>query len=185
MISISERGAFTELPVTLKELQDQIKVYDDEESNYLNGLISKATDTAERFINNAIGKRSYTCIDDSPSETATIFLPVFPVISLTSIKVTYEDASESADIKTDVITLNTVPVQLKPKPFTFSTTLEAEYLTIIFTAGTGLNTPDHIKQAILLLASEWYENREASAGKKDEMSWGVKNLLGMSCEYNV
>jgi len=182
--AITDPTYAAELPVSLAELKAQLRILESDEDSYLSDLIDRATETAERFINNAIAKNQYTYIVENPSETSTIFIPYFPIISIVSIVVTYEDGTESSDMKADAVLLNTNPAQLRPE-FTFSTTLDAEYLTITYTAGVGTSAAKHLKQAILLLASEWYENRESTSGKTQDMSWGVKNLLNMSCEYNV
>ena len=52
----------------------------------------------------------------------------------------------------------------------------------------GANIPQAIKQAMLLLIGEWYEQREAAADTKytiQTIPWGVKQLLAPYREATV
>jgi hypothetical protein len=58
----------------------------------------------------------------------------------------------------------------------------------VTTTDYGGNIPQAIKQAMLLLIGEWYEQREAAADTKyaiQTIPWGVKQLLAPYREATV
>lgn len=171
--------------VSLREVKEHCRIdasFQDDDT-YLATLITVAREMAEQFTRRSLATKTLELIlDDFPCQDY-IELPRGPVQSLTSIK--YKDSAGSettwaatnyilnADIWTPIVSLtygNTWP-SFTPYP--------TGAVRVVYVAGfTAANLPTPIHHAILMLAGELYENREASSPvDMKKLPWTVESLL--------
>lgn len=125
---------------------------------------------------------TYTC-DDFPRESfnnvyGQIELPYSPLIDITSVY--YKDSAGVSTLLASTeysANKNNEPGAIYPVnnwPATYDC---PDAVTITYTAGYA-STPTIAKQAIILLACHWYENREATTGfKTNETPLGYDALV--------
>lgn len=159
--------------VTLDEAKDQCFVAGSDDDTELMSLIMVAREYAEARTWRQIIEATYTLyLDEFPPGDAVIELPKPPVIAVTSVK--YYDTNETlqtwatSNYQTD---LNSEPARIKPDDTSWpSTDNRLNAVEITFTAGynsTDIKTdpmhvlPEKIKQAMLLMITHWFNNREA------------------------
>ncbi len=178
-----------ELPVTLAEAKEHLRVDSSDEDTLITSLIYAATD----FVS---GRNGYTgrallpqTWDAYFSKFDDIELPLPPCISVASI--TYKDTdSASQTLATSVYTVNTArqPALVTLKPIqTWPATDESwDAVKIRFTCGYAGGSPAReavpysIKAAIKLVIGDLYQNREGGNlvnGAKYEINPTVKALL--------
>ncbi len=167
-------------PVSLPDAKKQCRCeFHTDDDAFLNGLVAAATEWTERHTGRSLAEHTWTLTLDSFSEATR--LPMPPVTGINSV--TYIDADGATQ------TLARTAYHLYGAggfdPFVrpaWSTCWpatadgEPDAVTIEYEAGAACPTP--VKQAILLLVSHLYENREASteAALKD-IPFGVDALL--------
>lgn len=153
-------------PVTWAELQSQCRIDSDDEQTYGEALIKaarKVVETEQRraFITQTVALKLdcfpewYICIEDK-----------IPIISVTSIVYVDSDGDDvtvdAADYRVDTASS---PARIEPAwGLTWPQDVRdvTNAVTVTFQAGYGsaAAVPQTTKQAILLLASNWYQNRE-------------------------
>lgn len=167
-------------PVSLPEAKKQTRCeFHTDDDALLTGLTAAATEWVERHTGRSLAEHTWTLTLDSFAEA--IRLPMPPATGINSV--TYIDADGATQ------TLASAVYRLYGAggfdPFVrpaWSTCWpvtadgEPDAVTIEYEAGAACPTP--VKQAILLLVSHLYENREASteAALKD-IPFGVDALL--------
>jgi uncharacterized phiE125 gp8 family phage protein len=164
----------TEEPVTLTEAKAHLRVTGTDDDTYITSLISAARQRAETYISRAICEQTLAySLDAFPTEFA---LPRAPVSSITSITYTDEDGNTGQVLSDSLYQSNIVgsadnkisPAVNQSWPSTQSSTYNA--VTVTYVAGWDNPTaspivrplPTPIKQGILLMIGEMYENREES-----------------------
>jgi uncharacterized phiE125 gp8 family phage protein len=121
-------------------------------------------------------------LDRFPVGTDPILLPMAPLQSITSI--TYLDSSGASQTWSSAyyrVTVSrhpgrVVPIVGQSYPTTYQTT---DAVTVRFVAGYGAASavPLALKQAILLLVTNWFENRSAVGDAGKEIPFSVNALL--------
>lgn len=171
----------TEL-VTVSELKTHLRIDVTDEDAYLPSLITSAREYCENFTGRSIGTKTLEGIlDDFPCDY--IDLLESPVQSITSIKYTDSDGDESTwDSSYYVANLDVIPEKIYPgyaQSWPSFTPYPSGAIRIRYIAGhTSSNLPEAIKQSIMLVAGDLYENREATSEKKAyELPFAVKALL--------
>lgn len=176
-------------PVTLAEAKDYLRVTASDEDTLITSLIATATEYAENFTGRKFITQSWALTyDEFPSDE--ICLPFTPVQSITHIK--YKDENgvlqtwASSKYQSDLtgIIPKIKPVYTETFPSTFNT------VTVTFVAGYDYdetvspvdlaeNVPQGIKQAILYLVSQFYDNRIPYSfnGSVTSMPMTFTNLL--------
>lgn len=172
----------TEL-VSVSELKTQLRIDVTDEDSYLPSLITAAREYCEMYIGRTIGTKVLEGIlDDFPCKNY-IDLYDSPVQSLTSIKYTDSNETETTWNSDYYITnLDIIPEKIYPaygQSWPSFTPYPSGAVRIRYQAGhTSANLPEAIKQAILLISGDLYENREATSEKKAyELPFSVKALL--------
>jgi len=133
---------------TLQEVKDYLKVDDSTEDALITTLLQSARQAAERYLNQALITQTITEKLDR-LQLSTIYLSVSPVISASNYVV---DTFEK-------------PARLS---LAYGKTWPTLYgnindVTITYTAGYGSESsavPGQIKQAILLMITDAYDNRQ-------------------------
>lgn len=149
-------------PVTTAEAKTHMRIDHDGDDAYIAGLIAGARD----FLQSVCGKTFFTTtytlkLDRFPTDDY-IDMPMPPLATVTSIS--YEDtAGDTQTFSSASYTVDTYPepgrIYVDRSVGWPSVYDQRNAVTIVYTAGYA-TVPDNIKQAVLLLTAEWYENRE-------------------------
>jgi uncharacterized phiE125 gp8 family phage protein len=146
-------------PVTLAELRAQARIDAADDDAALAGYLLAARQWVERITGRAFAVQTLELILDDFPAGGTIYLPRVPVASITSIS--YLDAAGATQTVASHI-LEGESGRLQPAygeswPSARGT---PGSVLVRFVAGIG-QAPNPVKQAILLLAAQWNEYREA------------------------
>lgn len=172
----------TEL-VSLAELKTHLRIDSSDEDAYLPSLITAARIYCENYTSRTIGTKVLEGIlDDFPFRNY-IDLYESPVQSLTSIKYIDNNGDETTWNSSYYVTnLDIIPEKICPaygQTWPSFVPYPSGAVRIRYTTGhTSNNLPEAIKQSILLVAGDLYENREATTEKRVyELPFAVKALL--------
>lgn len=198
-------------PVSLAEMQAQLRITTNEEDSLLSDLIGAARERLETDTRRAFVQRNFTLyldqfpywgqLDRQSIERTSqavgvfygggIFMRICPVVAITGIQ--YLDPSgvqqtmptDGSAFITDVVSepARVYPAYAIPWPIT---RWQNNAIQVSFTAGYSSDAslvPKRAKQAIKLLAANWYWNREASAESIDSYVSCVNSLRwsGLPC----
>lgn len=160
MTLVKITGAAT-YPVSVAELKANAKIDGtDEDNSVLPAIIAGATAHAERLCGRAFAEQTWELVlDDFPAEEIEIDLG--PVVSVSSVKYLDSDGVEQTMDAADYIVDTAADTGriLAPDgwPTAQADTINAVRVRFV----TGGTPDDDVKQAILLLATHWHENRAA------------------------
>ena len=150
---------------TLQEVKDYLKVDDTTEDTLITTLLQSARQAAESYLNQALITQTITEKLDKLSDH-TIYLSVSPVIAVISFQ--YKDGDNTT--QTFAAANYVVDNFIKPArlALAYGSTWPTLYgnindVTITYTAGYGSDAslvPGQIKQAILLMITDAYDNRQ-------------------------
>lgn len=160
MESIKTITAPTSQAVTNAEADSQLKVDSSDDSTYIDSLIVAAQDQVEEYTNRRLISAKYELIFEAFD--GDVILPFSPIKTIESIK--YYDT----DNNIQTLAASSYDYHIYELPCAISavdawpgTYVRKDAVTVQFT--TGYTTPDAIpgalKQAILLLIGDMYENR--------------------------
>jgi uncharacterized phiE125 gp8 family phage protein len=155
-------------PVSLAEVKKHVNAPDTgEDDTFLNALIVAAvshldgwTGILGRCLISQSWRQDYDCFEHC------LRLPLFPVISITSVKYDDPNAAEQTVSASDY-SLQTdglgAYVQFKRLFVLPNISIEPPAVRVVYVAGHAADAPELavIKQAMLLLIGHWYANREA------------------------
>jgi uncharacterized phiE125 gp8 family phage protein len=168
----------TDYPVTLVEAKAQCRVDQSDEDTLLNGLIAAATDYVEQYTGTAIMAQTWATYYDAFTDAMT--MPHGPVQSVTSVK--YYDVD--GVLQTASPTIYDTDLASNPQwvvrvsTETWPDTIDVVNAVAIEYVSGYVTVPPSIKHAILLLISQWYDNRAAATDKPVlAMSNAVEALL--------
>ena len=175
-------------PVTLAEAKVQCRIEDDDatDDSFLNAAIYAATDYVEYYLGRSIMAQTWALKFDDFTQVAVnplvpwgltntlnqVYLPRGPVSAVSSITY-YDAAGVSQTLSTDVYEVDTssdpqrvvlADGQSWPTPKVMTNAV-----TITYTAGYSA-VPKSIKQAILLIISQWMDNRTSLAGQRQTLT---------------
>lgn len=150
---------------TLQEVKNYLKVDDSTEDTLISTLLQSARQAAESYLNQALITQTITEKLDR-FNNATIYLSVSPVIAVSSLQ--YADGDNTT--QTFAASNYVVDTFLKPARLSlgYGKTWPTLYgnindITITYTAGYGTEpsgVPAQIRQAILLMVTDAYDNRQ-------------------------
>ena len=157
-------------PVTLAEAKAQLRVDGNAEDAYITSLIVTSRLQIEAALGLALMTQRWRLTLDDWRGAGIVELPMWPVKSIESIEISQGEGSattlSSASYHLDGMAKPARLVlkdEAPPQPNAI-----AEGIAIDFTAGFGIiaaSVPQPIRQALLLLVTHWFENREPSATK--------------------
>ncbi len=192
-------------PVTLAEVKAALDIGYSEKDTLLNGLIAAATaylDGWTGILGRALCQQTwrqdfdgFSCWSRPPREwsrygySVRLRLPLFPVISITSVKyldpsgVEQTVSSASYTLKNDSLGAYVEFVTTFTAPNVF---IERASVNITYLAGYADNAgattaPEAIKQAMLLLIRQWFDNPTPVivGATVEKMPFAVEALLGL------
>ncbi len=168
-------------PVTVAEQKAFSRVEYSDDDSIITGVLKAARECAENATNRRLITQTWR---HYPADLRSITLPFGPVQAVTSVTL-YDKAGSAhvltpSDYDADIIS---EPATLKVRTMQGVSLRRTNPLAVEFVCGygnTGAAAPESIRQAIMLLAAHWYENRVAvaeTALKFEELPMGVKYLL--------
>ena len=167
-------------PLSETEAKEHLRLDVSDEDPYILALIAAARQRAELYTGIPFVSRSFgTYLDRFPS--GEFRLACAPLISVESVK--YFDTAnveQTLDPSSYYVDARSKPGRLSPVTSWPGTFTRPNAVSIIATAGYGTadNVPQLIKQAMLLMIGEMYENREESvSGVVSEMPITAERLL--------
>lgn len=172
----------TEPVISLADLKVHLRVDDNEENGLLNGLIEAATSWAQDYCWSQFVTATWQ-VKQNDLPCTKIPLHPNPILTVSSFSyVDYAGNTQALTETTDwIVDTNARPAVIYPAYNVSWPTVRGfeNDVTITVTAGYGAASavPQAIKQAILLLVSNWYEHRTAGGCDMGEIPFGVKPLL--------
>lgn len=176
-----------ELPVNADDARAQLRLDDEDDDLLIDAMIRAATEHLDgwtgilgRALMPQTWRQDYACFEDRLS------LPLFPLISVTSVK--YYDANAvqqtfspaSYEVLTDALGSYVARLRNASWPSSIDTNRQVP-VSVTYQAGyaDAANVPMPIKQAILLMVGNFYENREAvNVGNMvTEIPLGAQHLI--------
>lgn len=182
MYAITQTVAPTAEPVTLAEAKAHCRIDMTADDTLVGSLIVAAREWVESRLGQQLMPATWRLkLDCFPAWEME--LPRPPLTAVSSIG--YVDSAGSTQtlsstlyrVDTDSLPSRVTPAYGQVWPATRGQTHD---VTVTYTAGyaSASAVPQTIKQAILLLVSHWYENREASGETKlQDIPLGVESLL--------
>ena len=154
-------------PVTLTQAKEHLSIDRSivHHDNHIRRLITAARQRIEQMANRATITQTWDFfLDRFPSNAWAMLIPLPPLQSVTSVKYIYEDGNQqtwaSSKYKVDTATM---PGRITPAfgEVYPATRLEVNAVEVRFIAGdtSVANVPEVYKQAMLLLISSWFEER--------------------------
>jgi uncharacterized phiE125 gp8 family phage protein len=171
-------------PVSVFEAKQYLRVDSAVEDPVVASLILAARLHIQGALDIAMVTQSWTLVIDRWPEDGRVAIPLGPLQSVDSVKVyDADDVAQTVSPETYVVDLSSLRPRVMrqagavwPRPGRAVNGIE-----IALTAGYG-DTPDKvpqpIRQAVLMLAAHWYEQREPVVFETpDELPHGVAELL--------
>lgn len=173
-------------PVTLVEAKLHCKVDVTTDDDLITALIVAAREEIERLSGMALMPQTLELVLSDWPAADRIMLPRPPLSSITSVKYTDKDGNETTwDSANYLASTDSVPGILA---LAWNATWPSvdlypvDPIRIRYVAGfaNAAAVPQSLKQAMLLLIGQWYENREAggdTVGEKAGIAFGVDRLI--------
>lgn len=137
--------------VNLTDVKEYLRIdYSDEDAT-IEAMMMAAIDHAEKFIRRSLSPKTYELIVDDYHEQLT--LPNPPLISVDQVTVI-----DSGDNETQITDFKVK--EREPAILLSEYEGDVEEMRVQYQAGYENNLPKSIEQAIYLLTSHFYENRE-------------------------
>lgn len=183
-------------PVTLEEMKFQARIDGNDEDALVTHYIEAAREYCEKVQGKAYIEQTFEYIMSAEPERI-IKMPVSPLRSVESIVFTDEDGTETTVSSADyVVDTYSWPGRILLKDDKEWPDIEYPVfggVKITFKAGYGTSPedcPKPVRQAILLLAADWYKNRENTAESNRsttllEIPMSVNRLLQLDREIPV
>ena len=173
-------------PVTLAQARKNSRIDHEDDDQHIQDCIDAATGYVQRMTDTALITTLFEWkMDRFPLGSTPLYLPRWPVQSIASISYTDTNgttqtiASNSYSLRADNSGRGRISlVSWNPWPSTLNS---PDSVSIRFHAGFGdspTDVPREWQKPILLLASHWIENREATVGSMSkQIEFSVSALL--------
>jgi uncharacterized phiE125 gp8 family phage protein len=167
-------------PVSLAEAKTQLAYDSNDLDTYISNLIIAARQYCEEFQNRAyITQTLEKAFDKFPENVFE--LPRPPLKSVTSIKC-YDTDNVEHEITNFFVDTYSQPGRVAVDEYPKIELRKLNGVIVRFVAGES-TVEQKVKQAMLLLISHWFENREATSTDlkiSSETAFSVKALLGLN-----
>jgi len=185
----------TRYPVTLSEMREHLRIDAGDHDAILAGYLAAAVRTVEDLSGTAMMQRTYKLfLDDWPrlygSIEPALRLPMPPLVSVTHVK-TYDDLDAATTWSAADYFVDTAGGRIGlrasgswPIPTRPVNGIEVQWVAGYEDAGS---TPENLRQAIVLLTSHWFKNREpVNIGNiTSTLPYGVDALVGLSTDWRL
>jgi uncharacterized phiE125 gp8 family phage protein len=175
-------GAPTLVPVPVVEAKQNWRVDHADDDTVIQGLLEAAAGHIEDLLGYALVTQTWR--QDFAAFADPLRLDIGHLISVTSVTY-YDGDGASQTLATSVYSGFTDDIgpylTLKPDQSWPATAERVDAVRVTWTAGFGANAqavPRKLRQAILLLAGHWYENRSAAGDPQQEIPFSVSALIG-------
>lgn len=157
-------------PVSVDEAKRHLRVFHDDDNEYIESVISTARDHVEKYCGARWTEVELVANCDDWCDLE--FLPFSPVAALTSIAYTNADgAPATVDSSVYEFRADARSVVLKPGK-AWPARQQGSRVSVTLNAGTG-NVPPAVKHAILLRVEDFYEHR----GSEEDSKWSSFDSL--------
>lgn len=177
------------LPVSLAEFKQHLRITEDNEDASLSVYLSAACEQTESLLNISLSKQTRALyFDKFPS---TIYLRFGPVSEVLKVEYIAPDETEYAEFSKDSYQRDLVSRRPRLCPLPNSSWPETRDLVnavkVTYSCGVAAEKVNpKIKQAILLLASTWFKNREALGDKQQyELPKGYQFLISANKRWVI
>lgn len=171
-------------PITVSEMKENSRIDGTAEDTLVANLVASATDLCEHKVNRQFVSATWKLtLNDFPCDRfIKIDLP--PLQSVTSIQYYDTDGTQQTfDSSNYTVDTNSEPGRVylnsgSSWPSTESQRYNSVEITFIAGYGAAADVPQGIKQAITMMASHFYENREATTETNlKDVPMAVESLL--------
>ena len=177
-------------PVTTAEAKSHMRVDISDDDTLIGSLITAAREYVEGATRRSLITQTWRLNLDAWPGGNEISLPKPPLQSVSALIYLDEDGTQ-ATMSTSMYIVDTDSqpgriVLAYGESWPSLTLYPANPIQITFVAGFGdaaSDVPQHLRQAILMLATHWYENREAAGPKLDEIPFAVESLIYLYRAY--
>lgn len=166
-------------PVTLAQAKAQARVDFDDEDTLFTALIAAATDAVEDMSGRPLMTQTWRVATGKPEERVYLRAPVQAITAIQFYDAT--NTLQTADAADYLLISDDDRAWIEPLSGWPSLYDRADAFRVTFTAGYGVadDVPIAIRQAILLLVTHFYENREAvTALSLKDTPMAVEMLVG-------
>ena len=182
--------------ITIKRLGSNSNIPSGQDEDFLAQALVSAEDYVERYLECTIGLAEWRLTLDSfpriDGRVIPLLIPLWPIRSVTELQYVAADGTPTVlplDQIVQPIGNDRYHLQLKKGCSWPATDCSPNAIAIRFNAGwpTQSKVPGTLTQAIRMLVSHWYENREAvlTATISKEIELGVNAMLDMlETEYD-
>jgi uncharacterized phiE125 gp8 family phage protein len=153
-------------PVTLAEAKAHLRLDDDTDDDYLAAMIPAARMQVEAGIRRVLIDQTWRLSRDDWPPGGVLELPVAPVRSITEV-VVYDGDGEPITLGPGTWRLDAgAPARLllaeaPPAPLRRIDGIEVDLVAGY--GASGIDVPQPLRQAVMILVARWYENREGYA----------------------
>ena len=176
-------GPLTE-PVSLETAKTHLRIDGTDDDLLINSLITAARIFVETSIAKIMISQSWSYFRDAWPKNGTMHLPLSPLISVDEIRLHAEGSFsllDAEDYAVDLISRDP-RIKLRGGPPSPDTTRPLNRIEVQFTAGFGAtvsDVPADLVQAVLMLATHWYEQRApiGHGGAFDDIPAHVSAIL--------
>ena len=148
--------------VGVDEASTHLRLWDNSEDGYVQGLIEAATEVAEKYMNRLITEASVIV----QRSTLTAQLPLGKAKSVEAVTFVNGNTEERETLSADLYTFNTITncIEIKRATKAHLQSASARDFQVTFVTGwSEAEVPHAIKQGILMLVGSMYEMREDAA----------------------
>jgi uncharacterized phiE125 gp8 family phage protein len=162
-------------PVTLADMKLHLRVSHDSEDAQISGLIKAAREELEQATGLALISQGWRLYLDCWPGTQIVLVHKAPVIALSAATI-YDMAGAPSSLSLSGFVLDRAsrPARIALPDAVTAPGKKLNGIEIDFTAGfgaTGVDVPDGLKRAIMLLAAHWYEFRGAETFERESAAW--------------
>jgi uncharacterized phiE125 gp8 family phage protein len=162
-------------PVTLNDMKLHLRVTHDSEDALISNLIKGAREEVEQATGLALITQQWRLYLDCWPQSLTVLLQRAPVLSLDAVTIFDESGTPTtAQVATFVLDRTSRPARIAVPDDVARPGKVLNGIEIDFTAGfgaTGVEVPDGLKRAVMLLAAHWYEYRGAEPFDRASAAW--------------
>lgn len=148
--------------VEVAEASKHLRLWDNSEDDYVQGLIDAAVEVAEKYMNRLITE-STVIVERS---TLTLALPLGKAKSVSSVTYINDITEERVDLPASAYSFNhiTNKIEIKRSVQQALDSVGARNFQITYVTGWAIEeVPQAVKQGILMLVASMYEMREDAA----------------------